>query len=66
MDFEADSPEHAAELERDYWWISWEKQEIVTGAVIHVYSHLPNSRGIDETPAFAVSLTKHLQERPNQ
>jgi hypothetical protein len=62
MDFEADAPEHAGELARDYWCRSWQGPEIVTEAVIRVYRHLPNSQGIDETPAFVVSLTKSKKD----
>ena len=58
MDFEANAPEHAAELAQDYWCIGWEGLEIVSEAVIHVYKRLPNSHGIDETPALVISLTK--------
>jgi hypothetical protein len=58
MDFEADSPEAAADLARDYWRISWEGPEVVTETLIHVHRYLPNSQEIYETPAFVVSWAK--------
>jgi len=54
MDFDADSPQEAADLARDYWRISWEGPEI-TEALIQVHLYLPNSKEVNETPAFVLS-----------
>jgi hypothetical protein len=60
MDFEADSPKHAADLASDYWHASWNAPESVTEAVIHVHRYLPNSKEINEEPVLVVPWSKTL------
>jgi hypothetical protein len=58
MDFEADSPEGAADLASDYWRVSWEGPETATETVIHVHGYLPNSKKVNEEPTLVVFWPK--------